>query len=432
MRHRQQFAPAKRHCMVVHAYYPARETRVLREAAALVERGVEVDVLCLREGDEPSRLVHEGVKVIRLPVGRRPSRGFALQLLEYLAFFVLASAHLTVRHLRQRYDTVQVHNLPDFLVFAALVPKLMGTTVLLDLHDLMPEFFAAKTDAALHHPFVRLLALQEQLACRFADHVITVTDDWRDTLVERGVPREKVSVVMNVADGRVFHRGTPPAEGGVDQVGLNLIYHGTFTLRYGVDLILAAVDLLRDDLPGLRLTLQGSGEALPALLAQQEHLDLGEHVRISTDVVDTAALAAMIRAADVGIVPNRRNLFTDGILPTKLMEYVAMGTPVIAARTPAIERYFDDDMVQFFEPGNAEDLAKAIRMLAADPARRMALAESADAFNRKYDWETTAAAYAELITGASRRPGSGVRNAPMLSGETDAHPDRNAATERTP
>ena len=116
----------KRHCMVVHAYYPLGETRVEREAMALIERGYEVDVLCLRDDGEPKTEVIDGVRIYRLPVKRHRGRGPAFQLLEYLAFFLLVVARLFTLQGRRRYGSVQCHNLPDFLIFAAFWPKLRG------------------------------------------------------------------------------------------------------------------------------------------------------------------------------------------------------------------------------------------------------------------------------------------------------------------
>lgn len=388
--------------MVVHAYYPIGETRVQREALALIDRGYEVDVLCLRAPGEPTRAVHEGVAVRRLPVRRHRDRGFAVQLLEYLAFFVAAAAVLSVRHLRRPYDAVQVHNLPDFLVFCAVVPRVTGAACILDLHDLMPEFFASRLGRGMGHPLVRLVALQERLACRFADHVITVTDGWRNVLIHRGVPPDRVSVVMNVADTRVFTRDAD-ANGSTDREGFELLYHGTLTYRYGVDLLLEAVALLRDRLPHVHLTLLGDGDLRPELVAQRDRLDLHRQVSLSDGMVDVAKLPEAIRAADVGVVPTRPGVFTDGLLPTKLMEFVAMGTPVIAARTPTVESYFDDDMVQYFTPGDARDLADAILAMAGDPARRRALADNADAFNHKYDVRSMAAGYATVVADATAR-----------------------------
>jgi lipid II:glycine glycyltransferase (peptidoglycan interpeptide bridge formation enzyme) len=142
-------------------------------------------------------------------------------------------------------------------------------------------------------------------------------------------------------------------------------------------------------------------------------------------MVDASELPAAIQGADAGVVPTRSNVFTDGLLPTKLMEYVAMGTPVIAARTPTVVSYFDDDMVQFFEPGDAADLAAAIRALASDAGRRDALVENADAFHRKYDWESVAAGYAGLvdaIIGGQAVPTAARGPAPVRRATRLSHP----------
>jgi glycosyltransferase involved in cell wall biosynthesis/lipid II:glycine glycyltransferase (peptidoglycan interpeptide bridge formation enzyme) len=394
-----------RHCMVVHAQYPIGETRVEREAQALIDRGHHVDVICLRGDGEPSQSEVEGVGVHRLPVTRRRGRGYASQALEYLSFLVLAGTVLSLRHLRHRYDVVQVHNLPDLLVLSGLVPKLTGTPVILDLHDLMPEFLAARTGRSPESRLVGLVEAQERLATRFADHVITVTDEWRETLIRRGAAPDEVSVVMNLADPRIFRqpRGGPSD----DRDGFHLLYHGTFVRRYGVDLLLDAVARVRAEVPDIGLTLVGAGELGPVLRRRRALLGLSDCVEVM-DMVPAHELPAMIEAADAGVVPNRSDVFTDGLLPTKLLEFVAMGRPVIAARTRTIARYFDDDMVQFFEPGNVDDLAAAIRVLARDARRRKALAVNADAFNHKYDWESTAARYATLVeTITPRRDGPG-------------------------
>jgi glycosyltransferase involved in cell wall biosynthesis len=398
---------SKRHCMIVHAYYPLGETRVQREAMVLVDHDYDVHVICLRGPGESRRARIDGVTITRLPVARHRGRGFVSQLLEYLLFFTLATGALTTMHLRRRFDTIQAHNLPDFLVFAAAVPKLMGTPVILDLHDLMPEFLAARTESSLNSPMVRAVRLQERLACRFADHVITVTEGWRKTLIERGVPAGKVSVVMNVADARVFR----PREVPVDATrnGFGILYHGTFTYRYGVDLILEAVALLKEDLPSVHATLLGDGDARDDLLLAVEELDLTDHVTISDGMVAADQLPAAISSASVGVVPNRSNVFTEGILPTKLLEYVAMGVPVIAGRTKTVTEYFTDDQVEFFSPGDAGDLARHIRILHADTQRCRDLASRAAAFNDTHRWETISAEYASLVEqlGARRPSGDG-------------------------
>src|SRR3990170_2948556 len=258
-------AGRRRHCMVVHAYYPDGETRVEREAEALVADGYHVDVICLRQPKEAPLARYGSVQVYRVPV-RREKDSLAKQFLSYLHFFALAAAKVTQLDRRDPYHTIQVHNLPDFLVFCALIPKLRGRPVILDLHDLMPEFYASRFRQDGRSFLARLIGWQERLACRFADHVVTVTDLWRETLIQRGVPPAKVSVVMNVADHRVFNRAVrsePRRNGGV----VHLFYHGIVAPRAGLDIILEAIARLHRDLPGLRFTIHGEGRDYGTVLA---------------------------------------------------------------------------------------------------------------------------------------------------------------------
>jgi len=388
--------PVKRHCMVVHAYYPLGETRVEREALALIDRGYDVDVVCLQDVGEPARDSADGVNIYRLPVRRGERRGQMWQLVEYLTFFLLASIKLIGLHLRRRYGVVQTHNLPDFLVFAALGPKLLGARVILDLHDLMPEFYAARGGHSMTSLAVRLVIWQEQISCRFADHVITVTDIWRETLIARGVPTSKISVVMNVADTRIFRPSRAELPSHHRNGALRLIYHGTLTHRYGVDLILQALAHVRHEIPGLCLTLIGAGDALDDLKRLAEELGVEDQVDFRSEVY-ASQLPPLIAQADAGVVPNRNDLFTDTLLPTKLLEYVALDTPVIAARTRTIAAYFDDSMVRFFRPGDAADLADAILDLHTDRSHLELLARNARKFDEKHSWSQVSAQYVALV-----------------------------------
>lgn len=391
----------RRHCMVVFAHYPGDETRVQRQAEALLDRGFEVDILCLRATDgrrEASEEIVNGAHVHRLSLTRSYGNvSLIKQFWEYLAFLWLAMIALVRLHPRRRYSVVQVHNLPDFLVFAAWLPKLLGARIVLDLHDLMPEFLAARTGRSLGNWLVRLVALQERLSCRFADHVIAVTELWRETLIRRGVPSSKVSVVMNVADDRIFRRN---GRRGLAKDGesLHLFYHGVVAPRSGIDLVIEAIACLHEELPGIRFTIHSrGGPYLDLLVERSKQLAVADHVRVSSDLRPVSELPKLIGAADVGLVPYRRDVFTDGILPTKLMEYTALGVPSIAARTRAIEAYFDDSMVEFFTAGDVEDLAAAIRRLARDRGRLEMLSQQSDNFNRRHNWTVQGASYVALI-----------------------------------
>ncbi|MBI4790805.1 MAG: glycosyltransferase family 4 protein, partial [Chloroflexi bacterium] len=372
------------------------------QAEALVERGHAVDVICLRRDDaEPQVEQTGGVTVYRVPVQRDKRRGMVGQLLEYVTFALWAFLEVTRRHLRRRYDVVQVHNLPDFLVFAALVPRLSGSKIILDLHDLMPEFYCAKFNTHMQSLPVRLVACQEWLACRFAHHIITVTESWRQTLILRGVPPAKCSVVMNLADTRYFQAGSAarPTEDG-----LQLIYHGTITRRYGLDLLLQAFARVRDSIPGARLTIHGRGEYIQDVRALVESLALEPVVSVQSEFLTAAELAQLIRAHHVGVVPYRRDIFTDGILPTKLMEYMALGLAVIAARTPAITAYCDDSMVELFTAEDVDELAQRIQHLYHHPERRRELARNTSRFNQQHNWPSQRERYATLVEELARGP----------------------------
>lgn len=385
-----------RHAMVVHAYYPVGETRVQREAAALVEEGMEVEVICLRRRGEPACEVIDGVTVRRVPLARHRRLGVAVQFLEYLTFAAFAALVLSVRHVRRRFDSVQVHNLPDFLVFSALVPKLTGSRIILDLHDLMPEFLAARLDRTMDHPLVRLVAFQERVSCSFADGVITVTDGWRDRLIGRGVDPDKVLTVMNVADPELFPLRTQKVE---EVAPFTILYHGTFTARYGVEDLVEACARIAGRIPAWRLCLLGDGDARGAIEASIGRLGLSASVELSPRMLTIAELQPYLRHADVGVVPNRSSVFTDDLLPTKLMEYVATGIPVVASCTPMIRSYFDDDMVEFFEPGNAGDLAESLVALASSPERRYSLAVAARRFTEDHHWDRIRKGYAQFVVG---------------------------------
>lgn len=391
----RQNSKVYRHCMIVHAYYPLGETRVEREALALSDHGVDVHVICLQRPEEARTEVVRGVCVDRMPVRRHRGSGLFTQMLEYLTFFIMAFLQLSKLHLREKFAVVQVHNLPDFLVFAALIPKLTGSKVILDLHDLMPEFYAEKFQRSMNHILVRIIRWQEWLSCWFADHVITVTELWRQALITRGQPPQKVSVVMNIADDRVF---SPTVAPPVAMDGyFRLIYHGILGKRQGLDLVLKAIDKIRDETPDLRLCLHGWGEYRQTLENMVSELRLQNQVQFSRSSLATEELPRLLRQANLGIVPYRNGIFTGGILPTKLMEYAALGIPAIAARTPAISAYFDDEAVRFFTPENVDELADCILDLYRNRSELAELSKNISKFNKRFNWTKTGTEYVALI-----------------------------------
>lgn len=393
----QMTGKAKRHCMVVLAYYPLGETRVQREAEALVAHGYDVDVICTRGAGEPPEAVHQGVSIHRLPLRIKKGSLFK-QFLNYMQFFALAAAKLTRLHREHAYSSVQVHNLPDFLVFCTFLVKLRGVPVILDLHDLMPEFYVGRFGVSKGGWLSALVRWQERQSCKFANHVITVSEHWRQALIQRGVPAGKCSVVMNVADERIFTPKPESVQPHTDR-SFRMIYHGSVVYRYGLDLAIQAVNAVKGEIPGIHLTILGDGDAIPGLIQMTQELGLQDNVAIHDELRPAEELPEIIQAADLGVVPYRNDVFTDGLLPTKLMEYAAMGLPSIASRTTAMESYFSDTMAEFFVPGDADDLARCIRLLYTSPQRMTELKAGCAVFNERYNWKKISAEYAALVAG---------------------------------
>jgi glycosyltransferase involved in cell wall biosynthesis len=273
----------------------------------------------------------------------------------------------------------------------------LGARVILDIHDLMPEFFASLTGRSQRSLLVRLVTLQERLSCWFADHVITVTEIWRERLISRGVSPGKVSVVMNVADEQIFYALDHDVPEPEVRRGFRLIYHGTFKQHYGMAELIQAIGMVKGKIPGICLVLQGIGEYYPEMVRLVDKLDLHAQVQINNFARPAEELPALIKQADAGVVPNRNDLFTGELLPTKLLEYVALNVPVIASRTRVISRYFDDSMIEFFSPGDPASLAESIIGLHNNPDRLMELARNSRRFVEDHNWEAISKDYVALV-----------------------------------
>ena len=361
------------------------DARVRREAEALAERGDTVEVFCLSRPGQAKVEEVNGVTILRLPMLRYRGGSQIRYILGYIWFTILATWYVSARYIRKRYDLVHVHNMPDFVVFSALLPRLTGAKIVLDIHDLMLETFATRFKEGQGGLYLRLIAWEEQICTAFAHHVITVHNPYKELLMQRGVPADKVSVVMNVADDGIFTRGAPKASKRAE--GFLLVHHGTVVHRHGVDIAVRAVASLKGKIPGLQFRIIGEGDFLPEVKQLIQDLGAEDVIELIDHFVPVDQLPPLLVEADLAIVPNRLTRSTRYILPVKLMEYVQLGIPVVVARTPTVEQYFDPTMVRFFESGDADELATRIQELYASPRKRQELVRNADSFILERNWQ---------------------------------------------
>jgi glycosyltransferase involved in cell wall biosynthesis len=372
-----------------------RDPRVRREAEALADAGHHVTFLASRHPGQPARQRIAGIEVRRVPMLNAARRSTPLQFVDYMVFFCALLLHTLLRP--RWYALVHVNNMPDFLVLATAVPRLFGRPVIHDVHDLMPELFAEKFAGRPGSFGWRLLVLQERLAGRFASAVITVEDRLRDILATRGIPRDKIQVLLNLPDERIFsssrtRHAKPPDAPFV------IVYHGTLARRLGLDVAIDAVALAREQVPTLRFRIIGAGEERASLISQRDRLGLTDVVEFSEGFVPVEQVPELLSDADVGVVPLRISSGTDIMLPTKLLEYVFLTIPAIVPRTGTVSRYFDGEMVEFFEAEDPRSLSDAIVKLARSPARRSHLAaEATRRFGAVYTWSRHRMTYVSLV-----------------------------------
>jgi len=379
----------KRICIVRHKYYP-RGVPTRRNAETLVAHGYDVDVVCLKDKGQKGREVIHGVNVYRLPVEHHRG-GFLRYLLEYNAFFFLAFCKLTWLSLIRRYQIVEVDNMPDFLVFTTLVPRLLGTKVIFQILDHTPEVFADSFKVSTNHILIRLLRLVEKASVHWADYCIGTQIINKQIIESHGVPSAKIAVVLNVPDDNFGRNFTTSHDEGT----FCLITHGNLLEKYGVQTLIKAIPLLTVEIPSLRVKVVGDGEYRHKLEELAKSLGVESYIQF-TGWVLPEEVVTHIAQADVGIVSIIVN--KNPMLPNKLFEYLALGKPSVVTAIPIIKNYFDDDSVMYYQPDDAPGLARCILELYRNPEKRAALAASGSAVYQKYRWSVMKYEYLRVFS----------------------------------
>ena len=383
---------SRRIAMVTHSFYES-DGRVTRYAEALAGRGDTVDVFALRR--QPDLPVHEcirGVNLHRIQARYIKSAQSRLSYLwPLLRFLAVSSWELTRRQLRQPYDLVHVHNIPDFLVFAAWFPRRRGAGVILDIHDIVPEFYGSKF-AAKEGLVLTALKWIERHSAQFASQVIVSNDLWLEKFATRTGTRGKCSVFINNVDGETFRPALRTRHDGP----VTVLFPGGLQWHQGLDLALRAFQVVHAELPDAEFHIYGDGNMKPALISLASELGLDHRVRFFCPV-RTTDIAGIMANSDLGVVPKRADSFGNEAYSTKIMEFMSLGVPVVVSRTQIDQFYFNDSVVCFFESGNVAALAAAMLQVLRDGASRRRMVARALDFSRQHSWESRKADYLSLV-----------------------------------
>jgi len=376
------------------------DSRIQRQARALAERGDEVDLVCVGEREELR--VGEGVIRVHPLAAGKAAGGAGGYLRDYAGFLARALWRVSTLDARRKFDLVEVHNMPDLLTLAALLPRLRGVPVILNVHDTFPELFASKFARPPGDKLDRLLKYEERLSAALASRIVVVTDQARLRLEERGVGVACTTVVMNSPDEGVFG---PPREPVVwpEHGPLRMLYHGGLAPRFGVETVIRSFERLRESVPRLQLRVCGSGEDRDRLARLAEQID-PQRIDVSPEPVPFEQIPAELAASHIGVVPTLHDRFTELLLPVKLLEYVHMGLPVLASRLPGISSYFGADDLATFIAGDPDDLARSIESMCADPAFARRRAASATRQLSDISWDSQRARYLALVDALVKRP----------------------------
>ena len=374
-----------------------RDPRVRRECESLARAGWRVVQIGLSAPGDPPVSHLNGVAYVHVPQVRYRGGALLRYVRAYLGFFLRARRIVDRLLRRAPVDVVQVTNLPNSLVWAAAPARRAGAGVLLDMRDPVPEFFQCKFGDRVYGPLGTWCAeLEERISAMGADLVVAANEPHRRVSEEHGVPAAKLRIVLNTADATHFPMTPPRAAGPL------VAYSGTVAGRMGLDVILESLRMLRDAGVPARALILGDGDAVAELQAVRDRLGLTGQVMLTGERFRVEELGARLADVGIGLVPLRRDAFTDLLLSMKLLEYVRLGIPAVVIRTPTLAHYFPDDTVTFVDQLTPDAWAGAIRNVLADPEGARARAARAQRLPIAETWQASEQAFVALAEEAAR------------------------------
>ena len=182
-----------------------------------------------------------------------------------------------------------------------------------------------------------------------------------------------------------------------------MIYPGTLNWHQGVDIALRAFSIVSRQAPNAEFHIWGDGGERANLQRLVHQLGLDDRVFFKGHV-DLDQIADVMGNADLGLVPKRDDAFGGEAFSTKILEFMALGIPVIVSRTKIDNYYFNDSVVQFFRAEDETDLAESMLLLLRDKDRREYLVANASKFMEGFTWDNRKEEYLKLVDSLTPHP----------------------------
>lgn len=378
-------------CYIWDADYPW-DVRVEKICESLTKKH-DVHLVCRNSNRRPRYEHAQQLHIHRLPF--LPKRfGRLNNLIGFPAFLNPLWIYQIWRTVRQaRVELIIVRDLPLALT-AIGISRLLGIPVVLDFAENYPAMIRdlwgrpgfSIVDCIVKHP--KVINMVEQLCVQWSDHVIAVVEESRERLVSRGNPAEKISLVINTPTLARWVDLPSLPEGFISRQpkSLLLVYLGLLEWARGIDTAIHAVYLVREQIPGLKFLIVGSGRHEDDFRALVEKLQLEQYVQF-LGWLDYSWAIRVILESDIGLVPHYATESWNTTVPNKLFDYMSMGKPVIVSNAKPTERIVREERCGVvFKEKDPEDLARAILMLEDQATREEMGQHGKDAVAKKYNW----------------------------------------------
>ncbi len=396
-------------CMLVHQDYYI-DARVMQYAKALSKSGCTVDVICTKSEAPGHPEIDPMINVYPIPFIHHQG-SFTALFFEYLLAFPFYIIFMLMLYIKNHYTVIHFHNMPDFLVFCGLIPKMLGAKIILDIHDPMPEIYLSKYRDKPNHGILELILFEEKISCSITDAIITANPFFQDALVRRGINYNKITVILNQPDPSVFNRMVCTHKERADISSYRLIYPGTMAPRYGLDFAIKAMPVLVQKIPQIRLIIIGPmTEYSNDLQKLIDELRLQNWVEIRP-AIPIAQIPEELCVSDVGIYPAMPDEHMSVAIPGKVIEFVVMGLPVIASRLRILERYLPEEAIRYFTPGDSSNFIRSVIELYENPGLREQIVKNADKmYLTKHNIEVEEQRYYYLLDQLSENTNRRYRN----------------------